>query len=54
MVLLLEIDGGREACVRPNDSGDQRPAKPVRFIAGLAEQLVQTGYMGDSSYRQHG
>jgi len=30
MVLLLEIDGGPEACVRPNASGSAAPA----FLAG--------------------
>jgi hypothetical protein len=29
MVLLLGIDGGREACVRPNDKGERRgPPRP--------------------------
>jgi hypothetical protein len=31
MVLLLEIDGGREACVRPNDSAVERPAPTARL-----------------------
>jgi len=38
MVLLLEIDGGREACVRPNGlrlSGDGGEADGVRCSRGL-------------------
>jgi len=30
-----------------NDTGDQRPAKPVRRIAGLAEQFVVIGMRAD-------
>jgi len=35
MVLLLGIDGDREACVRPNDSGAQPPAEPAGWSAVL-------------------